>query len=267
MGRPDQRNERGSRRGLSGPDRHGSDDGAAAGRRIEPGIGLCRGAGGLYPYLASFYPNGAQAISGIGYQDAGAHALSSGVGSVYTVSGLVNGGVPVTATTGANGYYYLLEPAGTIAATGSPVLVYTANGASFTSAATGTVNGLDVWGGWLRETTGETTLSSTQGLMAQAIGANADVSSLVGGLTDIAIDASAPSFAFDQSINANILDVTANNASQTSGVITAAILNLSGGAFTLGEVTRLARCPLGWCNRADRWQLVERCRQRSYRHG
>ncbi len=164
---------------------------------------------------------------------------------MYTVSGLVNGGAPVTATTGANGYYYLLEPAGTIATTGSPVLVYTANGARFVTDATvatdvaGTVTGLDIWGGWLRETTGESTLSSTQGLLGQAIGANADVSSLVGGLTDIAINASAPSFAFDQSINANTLDVTANAVSQTAGAITATALNLNGGTFTLGGANQI----------------------------
>ncbi len=43
----------------------------------------------------------------------------------------------------------------------------------------------------------------------------------------------------DAAVNANILDVTANNVSQTSGVITAATLNVNGGNFTLDGANQI----------------------------
>ncbi len=74
------------------------------------------GAQGLYPYLTSFFPNGVQAVSGVAYSDAGTTPLPSGSGDAVIVQ-LLAGGAPVgAAATGANGYYYILAPAGTFSA-------------------------------------------------------------------------------------------------------------------------------------------------------
>lgn len=76
-------------------------------------------------------------------------------------------GAQFTATTGANGYYYIAVPEGSIATSGTPVLAYTTGnnastgatlGASLTSA-TGTTQHLDVWGDTLIAPTTATTLS------------------------------------------------------------------------------------------------------------
>ena len=65
-----------------------------------------------HPYLKSFFPNGAQAISGTAYKDAGANAAASNASGAVTV-GLDSGGAFAgQATTGANGYYYIALPAG-----------------------------------------------------------------------------------------------------------------------------------------------------------
>ncbi len=189
------------------------------------GSAFAGGTGGLYPYLASFYPNGVQAISGVAYQDAGVHALSSGAGSVYTVSGLVNGGAPVTATTGANGYYYLLEPAGAIAATGSSIITYSSpasgaldaavNGARVAQA-TGTIGGVDIWGGYLTLSSPAATYSGAwhsaadalngSGSIAasseldQAVGSDTAARSMISGLGGVNLLASG-NFTFDAAVS------------------------------------------------------------------
>ena len=100
------------------------------------------GAGpGLYPYLTSAFPGGVQAVSGIAYSDSGATPLPSGASGAVTV-GLTANGAPVgTATTGANGYYYIFAPAGTLTA-GESLVAATIAGApveSSTYTATGAV--------------------------------------------------------------------------------------------------------------------------------
>ncbi|WP_163616519.1 hypothetical protein, partial [Klebsiella pneumoniae] len=44
-----------------------------------PRTGFGGGTGGLMPYLANFYPNGAEMISGIAYKDLGVTPLVSGI--------------------------------------------------------------------------------------------------------------------------------------------------------------------------------------------
>ncbi len=84
---------------------------------------------GLYPYLKSFFPNGAQAVSGTAYKDAGANVAASNASGAVTV-GLDSGGAFAgQATTGANGYYYIALPAGMIA-NGSDMLVSVPTNAS-----------------------------------------------------------------------------------------------------------------------------------------
>jgi len=77
---------------------------------------------GLYPYLTNFFPHGAQAVSGFAYSDGGATPLASGAGGAIYVGAMANGVTLGTATTGANGYYYILTAAGGVP--GSSVLAY-----------------------------------------------------------------------------------------------------------------------------------------------
>ncbi|WP_244558035.1 MBG domain-containing protein [Rhizobium hainanense] len=131
---------------------------------------------GLYAYLTPFYANGVQAISGIAYQNSGTTALASGAGGAGLVNVRVGNGAVQTVTTGANGYYYAIVANGTIDTTnGTDVLAYTtanaltgaADGATFRTAL-GTVNNVDVSGGWRRDTTALGTLSALDAAYANA---------------------------------------------------------------------------------------------------
>ncbi|UHC20203.1 filamentous hemagglutinin N-terminal domain-containing protein (plasmid) [Methylobacterium currus] len=120
---------------------------------------------GLYPYLTSHFPNGVQAVKGTAYRDAGATLLVSPSGATADPGrpGLVSlaaGGVALgTATTGADGSYYVLVPAGTLPA-GTRLVAYTradaglggsgAGDAATFVTATGTpfMPGVDLSGGW-----------------------------------------------------------------------------------------------------------------------
>ncbi|HEX7798986.1 MAG TPA: GLUG motif-containing protein, partial [Asticcacaulis sp.] len=128
---------------------------------------------GLYPYLKVFFPNGAQAISGMAYADTSGDAA---VGSVAVYSGGKQLG---TSGVGANGYYYVVTDAGAIGATtgvGADLTLYgDANpsgvGYADTHALTdGNVTDLDVTTGRIDVTTGAATDSSVQGGIASAFG-------------------------------------------------------------------------------------------------
>ena len=67
------------------------------------------GTGGLYPYLAAFFPNGAQAVTGT-LTVASASQLGVYAGGVLLDQG--------TTSVGADGYYYLAVPVGTFSTTG-----------------------------------------------------------------------------------------------------------------------------------------------------
>lgn len=142
------------------------------------------GDSGLYPYLASFFPNGVQAISGIAYIDAGQTALASGRNGAGLVNVRVGNGATQTASTGVNGYYYAFVPYGSMDTTnGTNVLVYAVADANtgakdavaFRTAATGTLTNLDLSGGWRRDTTGLGNLSTLDAAYsAAAAGTSAD---------------------------------------------------------------------------------------------
>ena len=71
-----------------------------------------------------------QAVSGTAYKDAGVIVAASGANGAVTVNLDAGGSLLAQATTGANGYYYIALPAGTVAS-GSNLLVSTpANGAT-----------------------------------------------------------------------------------------------------------------------------------------
>ncbi len=197
------------------------------------------GAGGLYPYLTSFFPNGVQAISGVAYKDAGATPLASTIAGAASVSAVADGAGLGSATTGANGYYYILVPAGTIAANAGVVAYTTAdvttgaqNGASFTQS-TGAANtnmNLDVFGGWRRDLPGSTlaSLSSLQTAFATAVGGTAPANFT---LANREIDITAPAFSIDQALTATgtlVLSGTGAVSQTAAGTITTPNLLLSG---------------------------------------
>uniref|UniRef100_UPI0035CB8655 beta strand repeat-containing protein n=1 Tax=uncultured Methylobacterium sp. TaxID=157278 RepID=UPI0035CB8655 len=143
------------------------------------GASFAGGAGGLYPYLTNFFPNGVQAVSGIAYTDVGATAAASGSAGAVTVSLASGGSVIGQATTGANGYYYIVLPTGTLASGAGLVASVPTNGslsnaaASFARSSGSAVaaTGLDLSGGWLRQAAGSlTTLSALDAATAAAAG-------------------------------------------------------------------------------------------------
>jgi filamentous hemagglutinin family protein len=211
------------------------------------------GTGGLFPYLTYFFPNGVQAISGFAYTNGGQTLLTS-------PSGIVNGTVPAAGyvsaaangtslgnvTTGANGYYYILVPNGTLP-TGTGVVAYTQtdtsanpsgaqNGASFTQSNGGsTVANLNVYGGWRLDQAGSgiASLSALNAAYATAVGGTAPSGFT---LANREIDISATAFSIDQTLSlTGTLALSSTGGVTQSGSISAANLLLSGagGSFTL----------------------------------
>ena len=159
--------------------------------------GLWSTGPGLYPILTNFFPNGAVAISGVAYSGQGVSPLSTS-----TVTADLGGASLGSVTSGANGYYYFVEQAGTISAGGSPTLIYTSSGARLQTL-TGTTGGLDIWGQTFIAPTADLTLSAagattlqTQdaALLASAEGSDTTAATLVAGLTNQGYIATGASF-------------------------------------------------------------------------
>ena len=147
------------------------------------GSAFAGGIGGLYPYLANFFPNGVQAVSGVAYSDAaGTAPLASTSAGAVTVS-LDGGGAQIgQASTGANGYYYVAVPAGTLAS-GEAVLAstpaVTATGATDSatlalSTGAGAQAGLSLYPSTLTIQTAQTLLSTSPTLATAIAAAGAD---------------------------------------------------------------------------------------------
>jgi filamentous hemagglutinin family protein len=178
---------------------------------------------GLFPYLSWQFSGTPQAISGIAYSNGGGSVLQGG-----TVSGLLDGNALGTASTGANGYYYLLAAPGTISAGNHALLVdSSANGVRVDTTtdaldANNNVSFFDVWGNTLIAPTSDTTYSTASAtslqtqdsaLIAQAVGANTDPTA---GLTNYGYIATGSGFTIDQSISpANGLYVETRNGNLT----------------------------------------------------
>ena len=183
--------------------------------------GFAGGTGGIMPYLANFYPNGAEMISGTAYADLGITRLVSGVlmpnyvknpGRVSTViEGIEYGRV----TTGVNGFYATLLPLGTLAP-GARILTFTQfdgspNSAGSTNAArferaTGTsvMAGLDIYGTVLTARTAATTLSQAQAETVDAAGAAGSSPTALAALAGVkgrAYLATGASFTIDQAVS------------------------------------------------------------------
>ncbi len=126
----------------------------------------------LYPYLKWQYSSTPVAVSGKAYSDAGTTVLAGA-----DVSGISGGSLLGTATTGANGYYYILSEAGSIDANGA--LAYLdgtgTRGAGFTDkvAATG-ASGLDIYGSSLRLIAGGNSLGGTLASLNATLGSYSD---------------------------------------------------------------------------------------------
>jgi filamentous hemagglutinin family protein len=208
------------------------------------------GRGGLYPYLNAFFRTGAQAVSGFAYSDAGLTPLASGVNGPVGI-GLVGGGVFIGGSfTGANGYYYVVEPGGSIGA-GETLLAYTAPGvpgAATLSTATGVASqsGLDLYGGAVTvPTTAATfsaapTLAQAQSLALAAAGAVADAQTAIQAATGRGLVALGPNFTVDQSVTtpSTLVIETSSGAPLTVGapitLTTGGSLGLlSGGALAI----------------------------------
>ncbi len=138
---------------------------------------------GAFPYLTTFFPNGVQAISGMAYSDGGATPLAAG-----TVSALADGKSLGQVSTGANGYYYFAAQPGAFAS-GSALLVSTANGARVDALTSGAnVTGFDIWGNTLIAPTSLTTYSAAVGEDHSALlnAADGNNSQLTGAINSLA---------------------------------------------------------------------------------
>src|SRR6202000_926410 len=111
--------------------------------------------------------------------------------------------------TGANGYYYFLEPTGTVKSSGSSVLAYTTaannapgaqDGATLATGATGSQTDLNVYGNWLVEQA-DVSIGTLSALDA-AYGTAAGRTPAAGfSLPNRAILTAAPAFNLDQPLN------------------------------------------------------------------
>ncbi|MGD9862569.1 MAG: GLUG motif-containing protein, partial [Pseudodonghicola sp.] len=125
----------------------------------------------LYPYFGWQYATTPEAVSGIAYSDAGTTAL---IGA--EVSAISGGALLGSASTGANGYYYILT-SGTVDTSGA--LAYL-DGESTQAAALGDsvtstgVAGLNIYGASLTLVTGEATLSGTLANLTATLGSYSD---------------------------------------------------------------------------------------------
>lgn len=154
----------------------------------------------LYPYLNWQYSSEPQYITGTIYSDAG---KTEAKGSAVSV--LVGGSAVGSASSGANGVYYVPVDSGTISGGGSDVLAYTSgtDGGAEIKSETGDVSGLDVWGGMLnRQNVSASTYSADlasdlSSLISSAAGSDSTVSAYLDSLPQ-GYSTSAPSFSLDE---------------------------------------------------------------------
>ncbi len=141
---------------------------------------------GLYPYLTSFYPNGVQAISGFAYSNGGSTALKGA-----QVSLVSNGSSLGSAGTGADGYYYVLLPTGTVSAGTNNLLAYTTSSSATLASSTGTTaeTGVDLYGDSLAgSVTGITLTAASSNLKSGALavaGSNTAAQAAINGATGL----------------------------------------------------------------------------------
>ncbi|WP_338722041.1 filamentous hemagglutinin N-terminal domain-containing protein [Devosia sp. XK-2] len=127
---------------------------------------------GLYPYFNWEYATAPEAISGTVYTDAGNTAWSgAGIGAIS------GGNLLGTASTGANGYYYILTPSGSIDPSGALAFLdgESTQAAAFGDSVSGTgIAGLDMYGTSLNLVTGSASLSGTVADLSTTLGSYSD---------------------------------------------------------------------------------------------
>jgi filamentous hemagglutinin family protein len=190
---------------------------------------------GLYPFLKTFYPAGAKAVSGIAYGDAGITPLGGGV----TVT-LDAGGTPAdSAITGANGYYYIAVPAGTI---GGSVLTYLPGTASSAFASTGAAPGtgnVDLFANTFAINTTVTTLSALTSDIGSLTGSDIAAQTAMAGAATVSLTATG-SFTIDGTLF-SAPAVTVRTTAPGSRLTVSAATTLSGtNALTLATPGALA---------------------------
>jgi filamentous hemagglutinin family protein len=203
--------------------------------------GVWAGAGGgLYPYLTSSFRNGVNYVSGTVYQGDGTTPFASGANGFVTVSLASGGAVRGNAAAGANGYYYILMPAGSLS--GSMVAYTAANAATgaLNSAGVRTVAGVgetsfDLQNGWRTIDVGSSTTTLSA---ANASYATAAAGSTAAGMTfdSQRIKAiSSNSFVIDTtvSLSGTLALMTDGTVTQTAAISAGGLLLRGGGAFTL----------------------------------
>ena len=125
--------------------------------------------GKSYFYLTGFYPTAPHVISGTAFSDAGNTAAAGA-----KVGALINGVYVGSAYAGANGYYNVVLPSGSIAAN-SQIATYTTGanaGVTYLQDASGSQLGMIILGGWLSQTSSAASMSAISSGLATAIGSS-----------------------------------------------------------------------------------------------
>ncbi|WP_170182160.1 MBG domain-containing protein [Phreatobacter stygius] len=196
-------------------------------------------AGGLYPYLKSFYGSGVQAISGTAYRSDGTTGFGSDANGFVSVALASGGGLSGTATTGANGYYYILLPANGLS--GNAVVSMTANAATGAqNSATvkmgisGTTAGVNLQNGW-RIVGADASIGSLSAVNSLYTAATSGTPAAGMTFVNQRIDAAATAFVVDQAVSlTGTLALTSDGTVTQTTAIAASNLQLGGaGTFTL----------------------------------
>jgi len=177
------------------------------------GSAFAGGTNGLYPYLASFFPDGVQVISGTAYTNSGAGAANAIV-NLYSSGTVLAGGTMATA---ANGYYYTILPVGTFVDGSSIGQTLTLSGASAISGVDyrdglaldgqGNLGGLSIRSGLINLTTSRTLISDltagVQATMGPLASLDPDMSTTINATGNFAFDIgfTSPSGTNDLAVN------------------------------------------------------------------
>ena len=209
----------------------------------------------LYPYLNSSFPGGVQAISGIAYTDAGLTPAASGANGLVTVTGIGGGAMLGSATTGANGYYYIFGPAGTFTSGQTLLAVDSLDGATLgTTTAALNQTGGTIYGAAVTVPTTQTllsaapTLNQAEASAVLADGGDAAVTALIDAATGRGFIATGASFTVDQTVSAastfyvstgsgealTVIDPITPSAGGSVGLISGGTLNIDAAISVTG---------------------------------
>lgn len=192
--------------------------------------------GTSFPYLQWQFTGTPEVISGTALNGS---SPAAGLLPLASIDGVIFAGTAWSS--GANGYYSLLVPQGSISS-GDQVLVYSmgANGgATLNENASGSLSGVDIYAGTLFEPTPDGNYSAVVADLGTAIGSNASLQSFVDTLPTQEIVPSAATFAIDAPIDVTTLILSTSGTITQTGAITATSLDLlgSGAIYQLTDNT------------------------------